>query len=415
MSKTIRKPAPRRRRAKAESQAVRVRMYPVGFGDCFLLLIPARTGQRKVLIDCGSIVAGTKSMSEIVGQIISDITDPDGTPRLDVVVATHRHKDHISGFADRRWRDVEVKEVWMPWTEAPEDPQAIRIRLTHARLAAALQLALTRKEADQSVIDLALNAASNDQALAVLHDGFAGSPKRCFLPEGLRADLLLKTEALPEVFVHVLGPSRDESVIKDMDPPAGQSYLRMAGDGSDVGKLPEAFGLEWVTDFPPFRLDPEDEKAIHKVGEGREEELAALLDKAINGTSLMLLFQIGDACLLFPGDAQWGTWNSVLSNPGADRLLDKVTFYKIGHHGSHNATPIDFVEKHLGKEKRDDLWAMLSVTPYKKWPDIPRQPLLDRLSQSTDQVARSDSNATPVGFTRNSDISIEAAIPTGLA
>jgi len=413
MSKTTVKPAAGSLGAAAESKAVKVRMYSVGFGDCFLLFIPGRTGQRKVLIDCGSVAADKRPMAEIVGQLISDITDADGKARLDVVIATHRHRDHISGFADRRWRDVEVKEVWMPWTETPGDPVAGRIRLAHARLATALQAALTRKGADQAAIELALNATSNDDALATLHRGFPGPPTPRFLPEIQQADSLLQTEALSDISVYVLGPSRDENVISEVDPPAGQSYLRVAGNGSDEAR-PEPFGLDWVVEEPEVRLDPEDEKAIQMIGQGREEELAALLDKAINGTSLMLVFQVGDACLLFPGDAQWGTWNSVLNNPAAEPLLSKVTFYKIGHHGSHNATPIDFVEKYLAKQKRENLWAMLPIRPYSRWPSIPRQPLIDRLSQCADHLVRSDGKVTPIGFTRYSDFWVEADIPTGL-
>ena len=40
-------------------------------------------------------------------------------------------------------------------------------------------------------------------------------------------------------------------------------------------------------------------------------ELAATLEKSVNGTSLVLLFKIGRAVLLFPGDAQWGTWDEI--------------------------------------------------------------------------------------------------------
>jgi glyoxylase-like metal-dependent hydrolase (beta-lactamase superfamily II) len=45
-------------------------------------------------------------MREVVRQIIAEVTDQDGTPRIDVVVATHRHRDHVSGFADLQWSGV---------------------------------------------------------------------------------------------------------------------------------------------------------------------------------------------------------------------------------------------------------------------------------------------------------------------
>jgi len=58
----------------------------------------------------------------------------------------------------------------------------------------------------------------------------------------------------------------------------------------------------------------------------------------------MLMLEISGTFLLFPGDAQWGTWNAVMEDPEWKQLLERIAFYKIGHHGSHNATPKDFVE-----------------------------------------------------------------------
>lgn len=395
------------------SNGVRVRMYDVGFGDCFLLFIPTPGGPRKVLIDCGSIKAHATSMDQIVGQIIADVTDSEGKARIDVVVATHRHRDHISGFADRRWNEVEVKEVWMPWIEKPNDPDARRIRQAQGRLAQALHTAFLRMNADRDLVDLAFNATANDDAMERLHRGFDGAPLRRFLPESPPDDRFLRTDALPGVFIQVLGPSHDDDVIRDMDPPAGQSYLRLVGDGADGVGVPEPFDEDWVEDRPFPRLDPDEEDAVQNVGNGREEALAAQLDKAVNGTSLMLLFQIGEAHLLFPGDAQWGTWKAALDDPEVRNLLDKVTFYKVGHHGSHNATPTDFVKNHLQKESfpRDDLRAMVSVTPFQRWPDIPRVPLLDDLRRCTERLARSDEVHQPQGFERKPGLWVETTVP----
>jgi hypothetical protein len=388
----------------------RVRMYDVGFGDCFLLFLPGRGGPRKMLIDCGSAVNGKKKPAEVVGRLIADATDEDGRARIDVVVATHRHRDHISGFADRRWSEVEVGEVWMPWTEAPDDPRAQEIRAVQSRLAAVLDTFPSLKT-DPELAAFAGNALTNDEALETLHHGFEGEPVRRFLPEPSQSGPVLKSDALAGITVHVLGPSRDESLLRDMNPPAGQSYLRLAGNGTDRYSLPEPFGSDWSVDMPALRLDSEDEKAIREVGDGREENLAALLDKAINSTSLVLVLQAGDACLLFPGDAQWGTWCRMLNDPDARRLLGRTNFYKIGHHGSFNATPVDFVEKCLGAPDGCDRWAMLPVKPRKRFPDIPRQPLLDELLKYFNRFARSDCQPPPAEFTSGEDFWIEAAIP----
>lgn len=100
-----------------------------------------------------------------------------------------------------------------------------------------------------------------------------------------------------------------------------------------------------------------------------------------NNVSLVLAFGLpaSDKMLLFPGDAQvgnWLSWHTIESwnyrdtmpdNPPAaneqqtlmDNLLGRVAFYKVGHHGSHNATV-----KATGLEKmtREDLVAYVPVS-----------------------------------------------------
>ncbi len=149
-----------------------VRMYDVGFGDCFLLRLPGPDGKvARVMFDCGSIKLGANPMKNVVQQVISDARPSPGEPaRIDVVIATHRHRDHISGFADPAWAEVEVGEVWMPWIEKPDQSEARRIREMQSRLAEQLvsrlqlRLAATSDPAAQGVLtsglDLAMNALS---------------------------------------------------------------------------------------------------------------------------------------------------------------------------------------------------------------------------------------------------------------
>ena len=84
-----------------------------------------------------------------------------------------------------------------------------------------------------------------------------------------------------------------------------------------------------------------------KAGETDALALAVSLEQATNGTSLVLLLRFGETTMLFPGDAQWGTWDRILHDPESEELLRTVNLYKVGHHGSHNATPVSFVSKYL--------------------------------------------------------------------
>jgi hypothetical protein len=68
-----------------------------------------------------------------------------------------------------------------------------------------------------------------------------------------------------------------------------------------------------------------------------------ILDDAMNNTSIILLFEIGTTGLLFPGDAQIENWNYTLDRLAKNKRLRErlagIDLYKVGHHGSRNATP----------------------------------------------------------------------------
>jgi beta-lactamase superfamily II metal-dependent hydrolase len=390
---------------------VLVRMYDVGFGDCFLVEFPRPDGTAfRVLVDCGSHSAGHPrkgwKISEVVAHIVKDLQ---GAP-IDVVVASHRHQDHVSGFGDPGWQDVTVGEVWMPWTENPDDPEATRIRnrqsslalnLTNAFASAEFSARWSATEQPVALQAMVTNSLTNEAAMRTLHHGFAGRPRRRFLSTASTSRI--RPADCPGLTVHVLGPSRDASVIRDMDPPSGQSYLRFqtpaaapTPDGpryaQTFSESQQPFSSSFVV--PVMTLgDSGADRRIQEAAAGimRDTDLATAvsLDKAVNGTSLMLMFEFGSAYLLFPGDAQWGSWNAVLTDRATRELVSRTTFYKVGHHGSHNATPRQFLEDVLEPDHR--MWGCAaSVRPISFWPEIPRIPLMKSLAGHASRVVRSD-------------------------
>lgn len=201
------------------------------------------------------------------------------------------------------------------------------------------------------------------------------------------------------VKIHVLGPSRNEDVIRDMNPEKNESYLQfLITRAGPPGQRLQPFRSGWEMPlmkyreaYPHLNFTERLKRELAKVGSGTEFELVTKLEKAVNGTSLLLMFVIGRAHLLFPGDAQWGTWKAALAEPEWQELLSQTAFYKVGHHGSHNATPRSFVEKHLTRK----FSAMVSTRGTKKWPDIPRKPLLKKLRERANPVVRSDKRDVP--------------------
>ena len=85
------------KQSSARPAAVTIRMYNVGFGDCFLLSFDYGKRERHMLIDYGSTAAPKNVRGDYMANVARDIKTACQS-KLDVLVATHRHRDHISGF-----------------------------------------------------------------------------------------------------------------------------------------------------------------------------------------------------------------------------------------------------------------------------------------------------------------------------
>jgi beta-lactamase superfamily II metal-dependent hydrolase len=131
--------------------------------------------------------------------------------------------------------------------------------------------------------------------------------------------------------------------------------------------------------------------------------LAIKLDTHTNNSSLVLAIELGEngKVLLFPGDAQvgnwlgWGdlTWKVGEREIKRDNLLERTVLYKVGHHGSHNAT---LKKEGLEKMTHPELAAMIPVdhefAKEQHW-KIPYKKLLSRLkTKCRKRVLRSDEN-----------------------
>ncbi len=79
--------------------------------------------------------------------------------KLDVVVATHEHADHLSGFGDAKGAFVDdngnkrfdIGELWLSWTEDPDDPQVQTVQAPKRRAANALSALARRFQPDGGV------------------------------------------------------------------------------------------------------------------------------------------------------------------------------------------------------------------------------------------------------------------------
>jgi beta-lactamase superfamily II metal-dependent hydrolase len=374
---------------------IRVRMYRTGFGDCFLVSFGAAAARRHVLIDFGTHQHGD---IDTMGRIMDGIETETGK-KLALIVATHAHRDHISGFGTFRDRfaQFEIGEVWLPWTENPDDEHATALQRRQTALTERLHahLGFLGAKATDPKYAAALHAISNLRgnrpAKDALAEGFRKSRTRYYAG----GKSIRNVPGVPGLSAEILGPPLDTAFFSRMNPPVHQRFMTSPTDQvAPVHPFPR---LEMKAADPDLQeliakhaqpvLSAPDIDLLREAAEAPADKLALVLDNARNNSSLVILFRFGDRALLFGGDAQWGSWQSWIGTERARDLLSEVDFIKIAHHGSHNATPVDVVKALRAK----DLGVMVS-TQSEPFPTIPRPPLLDELEQRAagNAVMRSD-------------------------
>ena len=366
--------------ASSGGYRAKVRMYRQGLGDCFLVSLK-RSGDApdyKILIDCG-VILGTSDPSTIMTKVVDDIVATTHG-EVDLLLATHEHWDHLSGFiqAADSFKRLKVGQVWLAWTEDPADPLAAQLRSERRNAIAALQIAA-------NTLRMSGGDAGADEADTISNMlGFFGAAG-----SGTTGDALKEVKSMasvrycrpndspvelgdPPARIYVLGPPPDAKLIRKTLPGKNSpEAYGLALDGSGVLPLdvkeslmtedddqpfgpiytiPMAIarGMDFFRDYywgpgdnaPPWR-------SIGTEWLDSASDLALALDSATNNTSLVIAIELsGTDVLLFVADAQVGNWESWQELSwlvdgkkvtGPD-LLARTIFYKVGHHGSDNAT-----------------------------------------------------------------------------
>ena len=425
---------------RKQPTSVEIRAYQVGFGDCFLLsFIYGESDKRHVLIDFGTTglpKRGTKTVkaSQHMPLVAQDIARVCGNDRLTAVVATHRHEDHISGYGtdDATGKSGEIirslapRVVLQPWTE---DPNAARDATKATRDSSRSPKSFTAGRRDKQAIakmifDLAAsrpawmsasiqrelsflgmeNIANVSAVRNLIAMGEAKGAKAVWAHHGSRSGL---ERLLPGVKVHVLGPpdlTQTESIRKQRQTDPDQFWHLLAGTTANAAN-PFASGLRRASATRKMTATVPVEgrwfrNRLQSLRGSQLLEIVRSLDDEMNNTSLILLFEVFGKKLLFPGDAQIENWSYALSEaPDAAKtraLLAGVDVYKVGHHGSLNATPRKLLWEAFTKRGPDKrLKTVLSTLPGKHGKvanktEVPRRTLLAALRSETDLASTDD-------------------------
>jgi beta-lactamase superfamily II metal-dependent hydrolase len=230
-------------------------------------------------------------------------------------------------------------------------------------------------------------ASVNKQGMRLIKDKATAKNTRFIRPH----EAVMTIPGVDGVRVYALGPPHDAGLIADEDPQGSEAFpgqamamarhasfyaaAQAADDGNGAGIQPfarrfgipksEAFKAGPYAEFfkihyggagvPASRSGSDDECAdnadwrrIDTDWLRSAEELALVLNQGINNTSLVLAFELvaSKKVLLFVGDAQRGNWKSWTAGEWKDGdrkvtvrdLMARTVLYKVGHHGSHNAT-----------------------------------------------------------------------------
>jgi hypothetical protein len=400
----------------------RIRSYNVGFGDCFLLTFSYERGAaRHVLIDFGSTRAPGRRPWSLL-RVAQQIRDDCGG-KLHMVVASHRHADHISGFGGKSGKmiaDLQPELVLQPWTEDPDlapdskgpsvsaargsRSRALVSRLADMQSVASAAAAMRMPETTTGIpktlaAQIRFLGETNIKNEAAVRNLMTMGKRRVYASFGTRLPI---ASVLPGVRIDVLGPPtlRQSSAIAgeartDADEFWHLAARRAAAAAAGKGDRASIFPLaRTASQFPQ-----EARWVIPHIDRMRAEELLAIvrsLDEALNNTSLILLIEIGDSTLLFPGDAQIEDWRYALFEAeGANEIrkrLARARLYKVGHHASLNATPKTLWQGFAGKRDApggDRLVTMVSTLAGKhgsesRGTEVPRKILLDELKGHSD-------------------------------
>lgn len=339
-----------------------IRAYNVGCGDCIYVRIPGPKGGFNILIDCGK-----KGGDELLKKAMSHLKaalppgSKAGTRRLDLLVATHRHEDHIKGFDPALFKNIEVKNIWMSVAMDPAHPQAEGVNRLHAFVGTAMRALASSGQALSPDVEMlaSMYGVSNEQADTLLMETLpkANGITPRFVHSGMKHGLALP----PDTKIHILAPEKDIDHFY-LGEKLDQTLNSFRGISESLGGSSRRKAAATVA---PSNISGADFRVLQSRMLSNALEFAAKESSIQNNLSVVLLIEWKKRRLLFVGDAEWegefkdgkhnGSWNVMWEKHRDGHLKQPLDFLKVGHHGSINATPPPASEKPVSsREPRAD-------------------------------------------------------------
>jgi hypothetical protein len=321
-------------------------------------------------------------------------------------------------YGQKELSQITFKKVWLAWTESKDDPIANDYRGFHVRVGMALKYASEQLKratddpelkqemelqykgdlmldgmkfyADAVAEFIDINLPMEEGVILTMEDKLRKNhiiKDDTIVEYREPMEILENIEGLPGFRVFVLGPPKEKKYLN-----LGERH----GEVYEQREQPSAFDFSFIDalrDDNEQLIKPFKKKHVAQNGNvvsniynnedtwrkipynwlNGTSELALRYERNINNTSLALAFQCieSEKVLLFPGDAEFGSWLSwheqLLWEVKKDGKKVKITIqdilantvcYKVSHHLSQNGTP---AEKGLKLMNHPDLVAFVTL------------------------------------------------------
>lgn len=395
----------------------------MGTGDCFAVkFFSEHVPVLKIMIDAGTWSGSKKKLTPFIKDLMEYL---DYHP--DILVVTHEHKDHVHAFDACRElftnKKFKVDELWLGWTEKDESKRVEDWKKEYGQKKKAL--GAMAKKVDDAIKSPEFRkqystSADGTRRLAARYSfsrvlsGFAElhltkDAKKDYIggQKGMEVvkkditrretryckpgEIVSNLKNISELKFYILGPPELYKDISKETGGKGESYEhnRILGrDSAFSAAIMNQTDQGTSEDIMPFDLSAVNTSAGDTIKKQYDSEpwrkidfdwlfsagsFALRMNGLTNNLSLAIAIEVGNKVLLFPGDAEFGSWASWhnLKWPERDQsseaatakhltedLLNRTVFYKVAHHLSHNGTA-----KRLGLElmKHPGLAAMATL------------------------------------------------------
>jgi len=317
--------------------SITLRAYNVLFGDALLVSWDEADGVHHAWVDFGNFHNDANAVFE---KVYTDVLSRT-SGKLDLLVITHRHLDHMEGFFSLRKRfkaDFTIQRLWHAHvTPALDHVFEIAERSLRGMLPASIPNSDTEigrtfrnnfgakgDKLRQQMADVLNEIGVPASRTFKIHRGVDLKPA---LPPGLQ-----------KLAIDVFGPEQNSKLY--LQPLAHALRARGIAVSSVEGRVK-------VTREDPFhgaravkfRRSPlaglADLARLRRQLQCGGLNVLAAVDTTRNNTSIVMRLTYGSARLLLVGDAEEMSWEIMRKN-GAPLKADVI---KVGHHGSINASP----------------------------------------------------------------------------